>query len=47
VGLTQFVTKEHLARAVLEATAFQTRDVIQAVEADTGVTVPNRASMAA
>ena len=40
VGLTQFVTKEHLARAVLEATAFQTRDVLEAVEADTGVTIP-------
>ncbi|WP_291378488.1 glycerol kinase GlpK [Demequina sp.] len=39
VGLTRFVTKEHLARAVLEATAFQTRDVIEAVEADTGVRV--------
>lgn len=40
VGLTRFVTKGHLARAVLEATAFQTRDVLEAVEADTGVAVP-------
>lgn len=36
VGLTQFVTKAHLARAVLEATAFQTRDVTEAGEADAG-----------
>ncbi|WP_062385035.1 glycerol kinase GlpK [Demequina iriomotensis] len=37
VGLTQYVTKAHLARAVLEATAFQTRDVVEAGEADAGV----------
>ncbi len=37
VGLTQFVTKAHLARAVLEATAYQTRDVVVAGEADAGV----------
>ncbi|WP_062460706.1 glycerol kinase GlpK [Demequina soli] len=36
-GLTQYVTKAHLARAVLEATAFQTRDVVRAGEADAGV----------
>ncbi|MCX4097265.1 glycerol kinase GlpK [Nocardia sp. alder85J] len=33
-GLTRFVTKGHLARAVLEATAFQTREVIEAMRAD-------------
>ncbi|OBA42551.1 glycerol kinase [Nocardia sp. 852002-20019_SCH5090214] len=33
-GLTRFVTKAHLARAVLEATAFQTREVIDAMRAD-------------
>ncbi|MBO0853230.1 MAG: glycerol kinase GlpK [Nocardia sp.] len=33
-GLTRFVTKAHLARAVLEATAFQTREVIEAMRAD-------------
>ncbi|MET8422365.1 glycerol kinase GlpK [Nocardia sp. NPDC004860] len=33
-GLTRFVTKGHLARAVLEATAFQTREVIDAMRAD-------------
>ncbi|MGV8968904.1 MAG: glycerol kinase GlpK [Microbacteriaceae bacterium] len=36
VGLTRFVTKAHLARAALEATAFQSREVIDAVNADTG-----------
>jgi len=37
VGLTRFITKAHIARAALEATAFQTREVIDAVNADTGV----------
>jgi glycerol kinase len=37
VGLTGYVTKAHLARAVLEATAFQTRDVVEAMRADSGV----------
>ncbi|MFC4242477.1 glycerol kinase GlpK [Gryllotalpicola reticulitermitis] len=37
VGLTRFVTKAHIARAVLEATAFQTREVLDAVNADSGV----------
>lgn len=36
LGLTRFVTKGHVARAALEATAFQTRDVIEAVVADAG-----------
>ena len=37
VGLTRFVNRGHIARAALEATAFQTLDVIEAVVADTGV----------
>ncbi|MBM9467674.1 glycerol kinase GlpK [Nakamurella leprariae] len=37
VGLTRFVTRGHLARAVLEATAFQTREVLEAMRADSGV----------
>jgi len=37
VGLTRFVTKAHLARAALESTAFQTREVLDAVNADTGI----------
>ena len=37
VGLTRYVNKGHIARAALEATAFQTREVIEAVNADSGV----------
>ncbi|MFC5501529.1 glycerol kinase GlpK [Lysinimonas soli] len=37
VGLTGFVNRGHLARAALEATAFQTAEVIEAVNADSGV----------
>ncbi len=33
-GLTRFANKGHLARAVLEATAFQTREVLEAMEKD-------------
>jgi glycerol kinase len=36
-GLTRFTNKGHLARAVLEATAFQTREVVEAMEKDAGV----------
>lgn len=36
-GLTRFVNKGHLARAALEATAYQTREVIEAMRADSGV----------
>jgi glycerol kinase len=39
VGLTRFVTKAHLARAALEATAFQTREVLDAAAADTGTSL--------
>ena len=38
-GLTRFTNKGHLARAVLEATAFQTREVVEAMEKDAGVPV--------
>ncbi|MDT4900697.1 MAG: glycerol kinase [Pseudonocardiales bacterium] len=37
VGLTRFVNKGHIARAALEATAFQTREVVDAMNADSGV----------
>jgi glycerol kinase len=37
VGLTRFVNKGHIARAVLEATAYQTREVMDAMNADSGV----------
>ena len=36
VGLTSYVTRGHIARAVLEATAWQTRDVVDAMNADAG-----------
>lgn len=36
-GLTRFVNKGHIARAVLEATAYQTLDVLQAMEKDAGL----------
>ena len=39
VGLTRFINKGHIARAALEATAFQTREVLDAVNADTAVPV--------
>jgi glycerol kinase len=35
-GLTRYVNKGHLARAVLEATAYQTREVLEAMELDSG-----------
>jgi glycerol kinase len=38
-GLTRYVNKGHLARAVLEATAFQTREVVEAMEKDSGITL--------
>ena len=34
VGLTRYINKGHVARAVLEATAFQTREVLEAMEKD-------------
>lgn len=37
VGLTRYINKGHIARAALEATAFQTREVLDAVNADSGV----------
>ena len=37
VGLTRFANKGHVARAALEATAFQTREVLDAANADSGV----------
>ncbi|MFF5989974.1 glycerol kinase GlpK [Prauserella flavalba] len=37
VGLTRYVGKGHLARAVLEATAFQVREVVDAMNADAGL----------
>jgi glycerol kinase len=37
VGMTRFINKGHIARAALEATAFQTREVLEAMRKDSGV----------
>ncbi|MGP6171220.1 glycerol kinase GlpK [Microbacterium sp. A196] len=39
LGLTRYANKGHIARAALEAVAFQTREVLDAVAADTGETL--------
>ena len=39
VGMTRYVNRGHIARAALESTAFQTRDVIEAAVGDTGRTL--------
>jgi glycerol kinase len=38
-GLTRFANKGHLARTVLEATAFQTREVVEAMVKDSGIPI--------
>ena len=37
VGLTRYITKNHICRAALEATAYQTREVLDAMNKDSGV----------
>ncbi len=37
LGLTRYVTTQHIARAALEATAYQTREVVEAMNADSGI----------
>jgi len=37
VGLTRYINRGHLARAALEATAYQTREVLDAMKKDSGV----------
>jgi glycerol kinase len=37
VGMTRFINKGHIARAALEATAYQTREVLEAMKKDSGV----------
>ena len=37
IGMTRFATRGHFARAALEATAYQTREVVDAMGADSGV----------
>ncbi|RKX78146.1 MAG: glycerol kinase [Spirochaetes bacterium] len=36
IGLTHYINKGHVARAILEATAFQTREILEAMEKDSG-----------
>lgn len=38
-GLTRFANRGHLARAALEATAYQTRDVLEAMQKDSGIAI--------
>lgn len=37
VGLTRYATRAHIARAALESTAYQVRDVVEAMQADSGI----------
>ncbi len=39
-GLTRYATRAHIARAALEASAFQTREVLEAMEQDSGTLIP-------
>jgi glycerol kinase len=39
VGLTRYINKSHIARAALEATAFQTWEVLEAMEKDAGIAI--------
>ncbi|RPJ45892.1 MAG: glycerol kinase GlpK, partial [Chloroflexi bacterium] len=41
VGLTRYINRGHIARAVLEASAFQTREVLEAMEKDSGIRLKN------
>lgn len=38
-GLTRYANRSHIARAALEATAFQTREVLEAMEQDSGIPI--------
>lgn len=38
-GLTRYATRAHLARAALESTAYQVRDVVEAMQTDSGITL--------
>jgi glycerol kinase len=39
VGLTRYANRSHIARAALEATAYQTREVLEAMERDSGIAI--------
>jgi glycerol kinase len=40
LGLTRYATRAHIARAALEATAFQVREVLESMQRDAGITLP-------
>ena len=40
IGLTRYATRAHIARAALEATAFQSREVLESMIQDAGVPIP-------
>jgi glycerol kinase len=40
-GLSRYATRAHLARAALEATAFQTLEIFEAMEQDSGLPIPS------
>ena len=40
VGLTRGTGRDHIVRAALEAIAYQTRDIVTAMQADSGLTLP-------
>ncbi|XP_014667701.1 PREDICTED: glycerol kinase-like isoform X2 [Priapulus caudatus] len=40
-GLTQFTTKAHIARAALEAVCFQTKEILDAMNQDSGIPIPS------
>jgi glycerol kinase len=41
VGLTRYINRGHIARAALEATAYQTREVLDAMKSDSGIDLKN------
>ncbi|KAF3914295.1 hypothetical protein ABW20_dc0108918 [Dactylellina cionopaga] len=42
-GMTNYTTKEHICRATIEATCFQTKAIIDAMEKDSGINIKNLA----
>ena len=44
VGLTQFSKRNHLVRAMLEAVCYQTREVLEAMQQDSGVEITSMAA---
>jgi len=40
LGLTRYATRAHIARAALEATAYQVREVLESMQRDAGITLP-------